>query len=33
MQLPSLGDVFLASAITGVAFLVEIGILLALGII
>ncbi len=33
MQLPSLGDVFLASAITGVAFLIEIGILLALGVI
>jgi hypothetical protein len=33
MQLPSLGDVFLASAFTGVAFLVEIGILLAFGVI
>jgi hypothetical protein len=33
MQLPSLGDLFLATAITGTAFLVEVGIFLVLGVI
>lgn len=33
MQLQSLADLFLASAITGVAFLIEIGIFLVLGVI
>ncbi len=33
MQLPSWGDLFLASAVTGAAFLVEIGIFLVLGVI
>jgi len=33
MQLPSVGDVFLASAITGVALLTEIGVFVVLGLI
>ena len=33
MEFPSAGDLFLTSAITGVAFLTEIGIFIVLGLI
>jgi hypothetical protein len=33
MQFPSIGDVFLMSALTGVALLVEIGFFILMGLI
>ena len=32
MKVPSLGDVFLVSAVTGTAFLVEVGVFVAFGL-
>ena len=32
MQVPSIGDVFLVSALTGATFLIEVGVFLAFGL-